>query len=258
MLYAVLLGIAAASGSVRFSSGLFGYVRQHWGGDAVHRVKRWQTFLQRHDQWLARPAVTKPVAAASGVRRPRPSAASGAASAAAAPAVPRRAASAASPAPPASGPAIMALLRATNAFWNRIPYQEDEDTWGDANYMASPIETLGADNADCKAYAIAKYYTLKDLGVPVDRMRLTYVTVAEVDEPHMVLAYYPTPSADPYILDNLVPDVEPASQRPDLVPVYSFNDDDLWTVGVSNPVGSSSQIRVWRDLQRRMAQQNGY
>ncbi len=89
-------------------------------------------------------------------------------------------------------------------------------------------------------------------------MRLTYVTVAEVDEPHMVLAYYPTPSADPYILDNLVPDVEPASQRPDLVPVYSFNDDDLWTVGVSNPVGSSSQIRVWRDLQRRMAQQNGY
>ncbi len=147
---------------------------------------------------------------------------------------------------------ILALLRATNAFWNDIPYQEDVDTWGDANYMPSPVETLGADNADCKAYAIAKYFTLKDLGVPVRNMRITYVTVQGVDEPHMVLAYYPTPDADPYILDNITGDVEHASERDDLQPVYSFNDDDLWTVGSNRVVGPSSQIRVWRDLQQRM------
>jgi predicted transglutaminase-like cysteine proteinase len=255
-LAAALLTAAAATASVsvRFTPGLFAYVHKHWGSDGVDRVKSWREFLLKHGAVLT-PATSARAASAAA------SAAHRAANPAASAAGGRPAAPAAAKAPPRPVPdaaAIMSLLRATNAFWNDIPYQEDDATWGDANYMPSPVETLGVDNADCKAYAIAKYFTLKDLGVPVDRMRLTYVTVTGVDEPHMVLAYYPTPDADPYILDNLQPGIDRASERTDLVPVYSFNDDDLWAVGVSGPVGTSSQIRVWRDLQQRMARENQY
>ena len=45
---------------------------------------------------------------------------------------------------------------------------------------------------------------------------------------HRVLAYYPTPEVEPLILDNLVSDMHPASRRPDLLPVFSFNAQGLW------------------------------
>jgi predicted transglutaminase-like cysteine proteinase len=147
----------------------------------------------------------------------------------------------------------MRLIQETNEFWNAVPYQEDADTWGDADYWATPVETLGVDYADCKNYAFGKYFTLKALGVPVRQMRITYVMVRDGNLPHMVLAYYPTPDADPFILDNLNPRVLPASQRDDLDPVYSFNDDDLWTAGSAAHVGKSSQIRLWSQLLQKMA-----
>ena len=36
------------------------------------------------------------------------------------------------------------------------------------------------------------------------------------------------PGAEPLILDNLITEVRPASRRPDLVPVFSFNSEGLW------------------------------
>ncbi len=61
----------------------------------------------------------------------------------------------------------------------------------------------------------------------------------------MVLAYYPAAGADPLILDNLDGRMRLASERADLVPVFSFNDDDLNRGGVP-------MIRRWRDLQQRI------
>ena len=69
----------------------------------------------------------------------------------------------------------------------------------------------------------------------------------------MVLAYYPTPDADPYILDNLFGKIVPASERDDLEPIYSFNDEDLWAVGAADFKGKSSQIRLWSELLEKMA-----
>lgn len=159
---------------------------------------------------------------------------------------------------PATPKGALALAEATNDFWNDITYQEDAATWGDDNFMPTPIETLGANRADCKAYAIGKYFTLRALGFPVSQLRITYVRVRDLDAPHMVLAYYPTPDADPYILDNLDHDISRASDRDDLEPVYSFNDDDLWAAGSGPRVGNASQIRVWRDLQQRLARERQY
>jgi len=139
-----------------------------------------------------------------------------------------------------------------NEYWNDIRYYTDLRHWRSVDYWATPVETLASEGADCEDYAIGKYYSLKALGVPVQSLRITYVRALRWNEAHMVLAYYPTPDADPYILDNLSRSVELASERTDLVPVYSFNDDDLWAAGATAAAGKSSQIRLWRGLQDKM------
>ncbi|MEK7737705.1 MAG: transglutaminase-like cysteine peptidase, partial [Pseudomonadota bacterium] len=107
-------------------------------------------------------------------------------------------------------------LRRTNAFFNQVPYISDIKNWGVEDYWATPVEMLGSFGADCEDYSVAKFLSLKAIGVPVGRLRITYVRALNIGESHMVLAYYPTPDADPLILDNLVAEVKPASQRPDL------------------------------------------
>ena len=127
--------------------------------------------------------------------------------------------------------------------------------WVD-DYWATPVEFLATDGGDCEDFAIAKYFTLRALGVPTDRMRITYVKAITLNQAHMVLAYYPSPGAEPLVLDNLIGEIKPASQRTDLVPVYSFNGDNLWVAremrGQGQYVGSSSRIGLWRGLLERM------
>jgi len=142
-------------------------------------------------------------------------------------------------------------LQLFNRFWNKVPYFSDQQHWGITDYWATPIETLASNGADCEDYAIAKYFSLKELGVPPESLRITYVRSVKINEAHMVLAYYPTPDADPYILDNLTEKLVPASERDDLQPVYSFNDDDLWTTTASFK-GKSGQIRLWSELLAKM------
>lgn len=60
------------------------------------------------------------------------------------------------------------------------------------------------------------------------------------------------PDADPLILDNLNPVIRPASQRTDLEPVYSFNDDDLWLPNGLTRKGGSTQVRLWKELQAKL------
>jgi predicted transglutaminase-like cysteine proteinase len=108
-----------------------------------------------------------------------------------------------------------------------------------------------SNGGDCEDYVIAKYFLLKELGIPVERLRITYVKAISINQAHMVLAYYPSPGADPLILDNLEDGVRPASERDDLVPVYSFNDEDIVVVRDAlkyNPL----QIRAWSDLQKKL------
>jgi predicted transglutaminase-like cysteine proteinase len=114
---------------------------------------------------------------------------------------------------------------------------------------------LGSFGADCEDYSIAKYLSLKEIGVPIQKLRITYVRARQRTESHMVLAYYATPDADPLILDSLTGDIRPASQRPDLVPVYGFNDDDLWLPGGEGLPGGASNVRPWRELLEKLAKE---
>jgi predicted transglutaminase-like cysteine proteinase len=144
-----------------------------------------------------------------------------------------------------------ALLADVNRMLNRVRFVEDNAHWGEIDYWATPAESIGSNGADCEDFSIAKYFLLKELGVPIARLRLTYVKSLRLNQAHMVLAYYARPDADPLVLDNLEDTVRPASQRADLVPVYSFNDEEVW-IELRGRSGSPAQLRNWRALMDRL------
>lgn len=150
-------------------------------------------------------------------------------------------------------------LRRVNEFFNRrIRFVDDLEAWGQVDYWATPLEVLARGVGDCEDFVIAKYFSLRDLGVPDARLRLTYVK-ARVGGPgssvflaHMVLSYYPAPDAVPLILDNLIRDIRPATARPDLAPVFSFNSQGIF-VGTASQVASPvDRVSRWPELLGRL------
>ena len=152
------------------------------------------------------------------------------------------------------------LLRVNEFFHRNVRYQVDERLYGVEDYWATPLETLGHGLGDCEDWAIAKYVSLRHLGVPDRKLRLIYVRAqiggprSPISQAHMVLGYYQTPDAEPLILDSLISNVLPASERTDLSPVFSFNADGLWMGQGSAPAPGSPTARLshWRDVLERM------
>jgi predicted transglutaminase-like cysteine proteinase len=147
-------------------------------------------------------------------------------------------------------------LEAVNRFFNQVRFRDDIVHWGENDYWATPIEFLGTNGGDCEDFSIAKYFTLRHLGVPEARLRMVYVKALKLNQAHMVVAYLETPSAEPLVLDNLNKEILPASRRNDLQPVYSFNGGGLWLAkqrGLGQaPVGSSDRLSLWTQLQKRL------
>lgn len=151
----------------------------------------------------------------------------------------------------------MDKLERVNRFFNELNFVSDLSHWGEEDYWATPIEFLGSNAGDCEDFAVAKYFTLKALGVPIERMSLTYVKALKLNQAHMVLTYVETPDAEPLVLDNLIGEIRVASKRRDLMPVYSFNGDNLWLAkerGRGQLVGKSSRLGEWTKLTRRMTE----
>ena len=151
-------------------------------------------------------------------------------------------------------------LAAVNEFFNRIPYMSDRSAWQQTDYWASPIEFLVFGHGDCEDYSIAKFFTLLALGMPEDRLQITYVTLKEVRSggnenlAHMVLTYFGKDALSPLVLDNLTYKILPADKRPDLTPVYSFNGEGLWLSKQRERgryLGSAERIKRWADLNNR-------
>lgn len=148
------------------------------------------------------------------------------------------------------------VLRVNGFFNNQIAFEEDYPLWDKPDYWATPLETLARGRGDCEDYAIAKYFSLLELGIPINKLRLVYVQAkladpdgSRISQAHLILAYYPTPNADPLVLDNLNKKLLTASQRPDLHPVFSFNSAGAWQ-GTSKQSRSNTLSR-WQDLLTR-------
>jgi predicted transglutaminase-like cysteine proteinase len=154
-------------------------------------------------------------------------------------------------------------LKQVNDFFNRrTRFDDDYLIWGQSDYWATPMETLGRRAGDCEDFSIAKYFTLLLLNIPDNKLRLIYVQArlpgdsgnanASSTQAHMVLAFFSSPEAEPVLLDNLVTDILPASRRRDLSPVFSFNRQGLWqgVAGAQGPAGPASLSR-WQELLNR-------
>ena len=142
-------------------------------------------------------------------------------------------------------------LAVVNDFFNRqFRFVDDLSNWQQNDYWATPIEATVKGAADCEDYSLAKYFTLRRLGIPSAQLRITYVKALQYNQAHMVLTYYATPTADPLVLDNLIPEIRPASQRRDLLPVYAFNAEGLYLPGRKS--GDSKKLSRWQDVLKKM------
>lgn len=146
-----------------------------------------------------------------------------------------------------------AQLQRVNDFINRsVTFVSDQQAWGIDDYWATPAQTLLLGQGDCEDFAIAKYFSLVRMGVPSDKLRLTFVKALTQNQAHMVLAYYPTPSAQPLILDNLDTRIRPASERADLLPVYSFNNHGVFLAKSPQRVSQPPEFLArWNELSER-------
>lgn len=146
-------------------------------------------------------------------------------------------------------------LEGVNSFFNQFNYQSDMQVRGIEDYWKSPEEFIIDGGGDCEDFAIIKYFTLITLGIPAEKLRITYVTSQKLNQAHMVLSFYPSPEAEPLILDSLETRILKASQRPDLKPVYSFNGEGLWLAkqrGQSSLLGQPNSLSKWDELMKRM------
>nr|WP_298166827.1 transglutaminase-like cysteine peptidase [uncultured Pseudomonas sp.] len=153
----------------------------------------------------------------------------------------------------AGNDAESAKLQRVNRFINRsITFVDDQQAWGVEDYWATPAQTLNRGLGDCEDFAIAKYFSLVRMGVPSEKLRLTFVKALKQNQAHMVLTYYPSPGAQPLILDNLDPQIRPASERSDLLPVYSFNDLGVFLAKAPQRVSQPPQFLArWSELTER-------
>lgn len=146
-------------------------------------------------------------------------------------------------------------LQQVNHFFNTyIRYAEDIDLWGVSDYWASPEETIERGAGDCEDFALAKYFTLRQLGVAPEHLRLLYTTLAGNGQAHMVLAYWPTPQHEALVLDNLDADLTPVLQRQDLRIQFAFDARHLYKPEgeTLRAIADADLLPAWRTLLQRM------
>lgn len=153
-------------------------------------------------------------------------------------------------------------IAAVNTFFNSFPITEDFFLWGVKDYWATLYETLARGLGDCEDLAFAKYFTLRELSIPDERMRITYVISLKTGKPHMVLTCGLHSRSQPLVLDTVNNDLHPVSGRSDLVPVYSFNGNGYWLARQEEEwqgeyLGGVWKLSLWRDVLERMETEAG-
>lgn len=122
-------------------------------------------------------------------------------------------------------PVTLDDLRAVNQYLNTHRYIIDPINWGLPDYWAIPYQFLMKDG-DCEDYAIAKYASLRQLGVSTEDMRIVIVQDNNLDAIHAVLAVRFGKTT--YILDNQIEQVLPDNAILHYIPIYSINEHAWW------------------------------
>lgn len=115
----------------------------------------------------------------------------------------------------------MARLDSVNRFFNVWPYREDRTKYGKADRWVSPVEFMKR-SGDCEDFAIAKFFTLRRLGVANRDMRIVTVYDERRRIGHAVLLV--RHGDDLLVLDNLGNRIMSHREYRHYVPRHSFNE----------------------------------
>ena len=117
-------------------------------------------------------------------------------------------------------------LDSVNTWANEHPYIEDQVNWGMSDYWETPYEFMDI-AGDCEDYAIAKYYSMKNLGIPVERLRIIILQDLNLGGIiHAVLGVYD--GDELYILDNQSQQVKRALSIYHYRPIFGINENAWW------------------------------
>lgn len=116
-------------------------------------------------------------------------------------------------------------LAMVNSYWNQYPYQTDMQVYGKSDYWAIPDQFI-KNSGDCEDYAIAKYFTLRDIGYSADNLRIVVLRDTIRGYTHAVLVVYTDGTA--YVLDNLTNSIFPHTQYKNYAPQFSVNEKWRW------------------------------
>lgn len=123
------------------------------------------------------------------------------------------------------GKPLMEKLAEVNSYMNEHRYITDPVNWGVPDYWEVPREFFQKDG-DCEDYAIAKYLSLRILGVPPDMLRLVVLQDENLRVPHAILVVYVNGTA--LVLDNQFGRVVQADRIQHYRPIYSVNENHWW------------------------------
>ncbi len=147
-------------------------------------------------------------------------------------------------------------LKLINDFFNRANFVSDQNNWDKQDYWATPTEMLIKDAADCEDFVIAKFVSLKAVGIKPEKLYLSYVKAIRLKQSHMVLTYFKKPNTIPLVLDNINKRILKATKRKDLIPIYSFNGDGLWLTKQQSRGRSikvkDKEVERWKNILKKI------
>lgn len=117
------------------------------------------------------------------------------------------------------------MASGVNDMMNKIRYVGDKRNWGKSDYWATPVEFL-SNGGDCEDFAIAKYASLRALGVPDNMMRVAIVKDMQKNLPHAILIVYT--ESGPMVLDNQIKRMTPSREVSHYKPIFSINRTAWW------------------------------
>jgi len=120
---------------------------------------------------------------------------------------------------------LKTMAAKVNTLINKTKYITDNRNWGKSDYWATPVEFFTR-GGDCEDFAIAKYVSLRALGVPENRMRIAIVQDTLKNIPHAILVVYTNSGA--MVLDNQYSAMKYASSIKRYKPIFSINRTAWW------------------------------
>ncbi len=116
-------------------------------------------------------------------------------------------------------------MKAVNRFINKVRYREDSANWDKKDYWAAPGEFF-ATGGDCEDYAVAKYYSLKHLGFPEERMKIVVLKDRSRGIHHAVLVV--DWDGETLMLDSVDNRIRPYKKAKHYQALYSINETAYW------------------------------